>query len=148
MIKISIISDGTISGTKGKYREVLQKGKIEFYNTTKHDALDIDLIWGPTQPAINLQPMKFRHIKGLERLTLTFSCEIKIPLDELAKDKNIFANKFPCIFPKHSLVLKYSNEMHKKFFSLLQMNDTGIRCSYHRKFPRQFKECVPVNNAY
>lgn len=108
---------------------------IVFQNITKFDAISasIEYIKFPSSSVTN---QKFTHIRALseEKLNLRFS-EI-FDGETVDRAKNRFVDLIPEKYNNAKIILTYSNEMNRKFYTRYIKTSAGDKNTFHKKRPK------------
>jgi hypothetical protein len=106
---------------------------IIFKNVTKYDAISLSVDFNDF-PSNYVTKQKFTHIKGLTEEILKLHFYETYERDVVEKTKNRFKELIPKEFDNAKIVLTYSNEMNKRFYTkYLKISEAEKNIFYKRK---------------
>lgn len=124
------------SGGLVNSRLILQwRGKLDIYNSTKHDALNVELLWPDGRPTFPLSPLEEQHIKALDTVSLNYVVKRVVPLEASESGANKLSESYPDELRRFVLILQYTNEMNKRFYTKYTKDGMKQSCTFHRSPP-------------
>ncbi len=108
---------------------------IIFENQTKYDAISIDIDFN-SYPSQYITKQKFSHLKGLSEETLKLHFYKTYNRSIVEKSNDRFSELMPVEFSKAMILLTYSNEMNKNFYTMFIKNGNLEKNVFYKFKPK------------
>lgn len=125
-------SSGLENNTKIK---LIWNYDIIIKNFTKYDAISLSIDFNDF-PSSYVTKQKFSHVKSLSEEVLKLHFYETYPREIVENKKNRFIELIPTEFKDAKLILTYTNEMNKKFYTKFVKIGTVEKNSFHKRKPK------------
>jgi hypothetical protein len=104
---------------------------------TKHDSIDIQLIWPDNNNRLDIRMPEHTIVRGYDKYEVSFAVKKSFPHDQVVAAGSSRETLLPPELKEVRFVIAYSSEKGKKFYTLFKFNSrTGHENFFYRVRPR------------
>ncbi len=111
--------------------------KLILINNTKHDALEIQLLWPNDKALLDIKVSAHTNIPSRSKIEIPFVVKKSFPHHQVVAAGSTRESLIPPELKKTQFVLTYSSEKGKKFYTLFKFQEgSEPHNSFYRSMPR------------
>lgn len=135
-----------MSGLGRSYDEIVMTWyrQLVLNNNTKHDAIDVSIIWPDNKPIYGITIESHTAIRGFNKLEIKFIVKKAFPRTTVEATTDRGKELLPAELKHAQFAIGYTNEKGKKFFTLFTFNDGK---ESHNSFSRKIPKLKSINNG-